>query len=240
MQSVFDEDFLKKLKQRGVDHSREYQTNDPFPNIYLDNFLPVDAAEAALQCFPEPTQIRWNEFADRNQTKLAFNQVEKLPGAVRDILYFLNSRPMLEFLEALTGITGVIPDPYYLGAGLHQIKRGGRLEIHADFNRHSAFRLDRRLNVLLYMNKDWQEEYGGHFELWNKSMTAPVVKIAPLFNRCAIFSTTSTSFHGLPHHWLFHLSARGSRLLPTTTQMAVLKRKSERSIAPSFSNVMDL
>ncbi len=124
--------------------------------------------------FRSPRELRWNEFADRNQVKLAFNQVEKLPGSVRDILYFMNGRPMLEFLQTLTGINGVIPDPYYLGAGLHQIKRGGYLEIHAD-------KLDRRLNVLIYMNKDWREEYGGHFEPWNKEMTGPVVKIAPPF-----------------------------------------------------------
>jgi Rps23 Pro-64 3,4-dihydroxylase Tpa1-like proline 4-hydroxylase len=105
---------------------------------------------------------------------------------------------MLNFLEILTGIKGVIPDPYYVGGGLHQIKPGGNLEVHADFNLHTKLKLDRRINVLVYMNKDWHEEYGGHFELWNKDMTAAEQKILPLFNRCAIFSTTSTSYHGHP------------------------------------------
>jgi Rps23 Pro-64 3,4-dihydroxylase Tpa1-like proline 4-hydroxylase len=81
---------------------------------------------------------------------------------------------------------------------LHQIKRGGYLEVHADFNRHSKLKLDRRLNLLLYLNQDWRDEYGGHFELWNADMTRPVRKILPLFNRCAVFSTTSTSYHGHP------------------------------------------
>jgi hypothetical protein len=70
--------------------------------------------------------------------------------------------------------------------------------VHADFNRQSKLKLDRRLNLLLYLNPDWKEEYGGHFELWNEDMTAPVRKVLPIFNRCAIFSTTSTSYHGHP------------------------------------------
>jgi Rps23 Pro-64 3,4-dihydroxylase Tpa1-like proline 4-hydroxylase len=114
------------------------------------------------------------------------------------VLYFFNSRFMLDFLEELSGIDGLIPDPYFMGGGLHQIKPGGFLEVHADFNRHGKLKLDRRLNVLLYLNQNWKEEYGGHFELWNKDMTAPVRKILPLFNRMAMFSTTSTSYHGHP------------------------------------------
>jgi Rps23 Pro-64 3,4-dihydroxylase Tpa1-like proline 4-hydroxylase len=98
----------------------------------------------------------------------------------------------------LTGIDGVIPDPYYVGGGLHQIKPGGNLEVHVDFNRHSKFKLDRRINLLIYLNKNWKEEYGGHFELWNRDMSAAEQKILPVFNRCAIFSTTEFSYHGHP------------------------------------------
>lgn len=198
MNHFFNDVFLTRLKHLSLERAHEYQSNEPFPNIYFDDFLPSAAAEAALRDFPEPKQLRWTEFADKDQAKLAFDVAEKLPCAIREILYFMNSRPMLEFLEVLTGIDGIIPDPYYVGGGLHQIKRGGFLEVHADFNRHSKLKLDRRLNVLIYLNQEWREEYGGHFELWNKEMTAPVRKILPVFNRCAIFTTTSTSYHGHP------------------------------------------
>ena len=113
-------------------------------------------------------------------------------------LYFLNSRPMLHFLEVLTGIQGVLGDPYYEGGGLHQIRPGGVLQVHADFSYHKKVRLDRRINVLIYLNKDWKEEYGGHFELWNRDLTRAEQRILPIFNRCAIFSTTSSSYHGHP------------------------------------------
>jgi Rps23 Pro-64 3,4-dihydroxylase Tpa1-like proline 4-hydroxylase len=198
MEELLSEIFVERLKRLAKEKAEEYQTNAPYPNIYFDDFLPPEVAESALRNFPEPKQLHWSEFADQNQVKLAFDAAEKLPASIRQVLYFFNSRPMLEFLENLTGIRGLIPDPYFVGGGLHQIKPGGFLEVHADFNRHTKLKLDRRLNVLLYLNQDWKEEYGGHFELWNQNMTAPVRKILPLFNRCALFSTTSTSYHGHP------------------------------------------
>jgi Rps23 Pro-64 3,4-dihydroxylase Tpa1-like proline 4-hydroxylase len=198
MDELLSDSFVTQLQRLGKEKAHEYRTNQPFPNIYLDDFLPTNVSEAALRDFPDPKQLRWSEFADRNQAKLAFDAAEKLPTSIRDVLYFFNSRPMLEFLEDLTGIHGLIPDPYFVGGGVHQIKRGGYLGVHADFNRHTQLQLDRRLNVLLYLNQEWKEEYGGHFELWDQQMTAPVRKILPIFNRCAIFTTTSTSYHGHP------------------------------------------
>lgn len=198
MKQLFSDEFASSLERLGRENADRYREAKPFPHIYFDNFLPVEAVDAALASFPEPKQLRWNEFDAPNERKLAFDKVEKLPDPVREVLYFLNSRPILQFLEALTGITGLIPDPYYVGGGLHQIKPGGHLEVHADFNRHSEFRLDRRINLIVYLNKDWKEEYGGHFELWNREMTQADAKILPVFNRCAIFSTTSHSYHGHP------------------------------------------
>jgi len=198
MKELLSDEFLHKLDALAKEKAEEYRNNKPFPHIYFDDFLPLEAAEAALRDFPEPKQITWSEFNNPNEKKLAFDVVEKLPPADRDVLYFLNSRPMLQFLEVLTGIQGVIPDPYYLGGGLHQIKRGGKLGVHADFNYHTKLSLDRRINLLIYLNKDWKEEYGGHFELWNRDMTRAEQKVLPIFNRCAIFSTTSFSYHGHP------------------------------------------
>jgi hypothetical protein len=197
-EELLSERFLYKLETLANEKAEEYKNNKPFPHIYFDDFLPIEAADAALRDFPEPKQLAWSEFNNPNERKLAYDVVERLPASVRDVLYFLNSRPMIQFLEVLTGIKGVIPDPYYLGGGLHQIKRGGKLGVHADFNYHSKLKLDRRINVLVYMNKDWKEEYGGHFELWNRDMSRAEQKILPIFNRCAIFSTTSFSYHGHP------------------------------------------
>jgi len=197
-EELFSESFSKKLESLAKENAEAYKANKPFPHIYFDDFLPVGAAEAALRDFPEPKQLAWAEFNRPKERKLAFDEVERLPRSVREVLYFLNSRPMVRFLEVLTGIDGVISDPYYVGGGLHQIKPGGNLEVHVDFNRHNKFKLDRRINLLIYLNKDWKEEYGGHFELWNRDMSAAEQKVLPIFNRCAIFSTTEFSYHGHP------------------------------------------
>ncbi len=199
LDALLSDEFTLKLESLARDKADEYKANSPYPHIYFDDFLPRAVAEAALQDFPEPKEVAWHNSQDVNQRKkLAFDKVEKLPPAVRDVLYFLNSRPMLQFLEQLTGMTGVLPDPYYTGGGLHQIRPGGLLEVHADFSYHKGIRLDRRINVLIYLNKDWKEEYGGNFELWDRNVTRAEKKILPVFNRCAIFSTTSISFHGHP------------------------------------------
>jgi Rps23 Pro-64 3,4-dihydroxylase Tpa1-like proline 4-hydroxylase len=199
MNALLSDQFTQKLETLAQAKAEEYQANQPYPHIYFDNFLPVDVAEAALRDFPEPKEVDWHAYKDVNQhKKMAFDAVEKLPPSIRDVLYFLNTRPMLKFLQTLTGIQSVLPDPNYVGGGLHQIRPGGLLEVHADFSYHNGLRLDRRINVLIYLNKDWKEEYGGHFELWDRGVKRAEKKILPIFNRCAIFSTTSVSFHGHP------------------------------------------
>lgn len=98
----------------------------------------------------------------------------------------------------MTGIQGLIPDPYFLGGGFHQTTNGGKLDVHTDFNLHKELTLERRINVLIYLNRDWREEYGGCLELWNSGMRECVRKIAPEFNRTVVFSTTESSWHGHP------------------------------------------
>lgn len=199
LDELFSPEFTQRLEHLATELAEKYQSNKPFPHIYFDDFLPSGVAEAAVRDFPNPDQVDWLRHRGVDQhRKLAFDHAEELPAPLRDILIFLNSRPMLNFLEKLTGIQDIFGDPYYNGGGLHQIKPGGSLEVHADYSFHPKLKVDRRINVLVYMNKDWKEEYGGHFELWNRDLTRAEHKILPIFNRCAIFSTTSHSYHGHP------------------------------------------
>ena len=106
------------------------------------------------------------------------------------MLAWLNSATFLDFLEDLTGIQGLIADTRLLGGGLHQIGRGGKLDVHADFNYFEATRLHRRLNVLLYSNDGWNAEWGGQLELWTRDMSYCQRSIDPIYNRMVIFATT--------------------------------------------------
>jgi Rps23 Pro-64 3,4-dihydroxylase Tpa1-like proline 4-hydroxylase len=114
------------------------------------------------------------------------------------VLRELNGQVFVEYLEALTGIAGLIPDPHYRGAGLHQILPGGLLKIHADFDSQTHLALHRRINVLLYLNRDWDETYGGDLELWDTAMTHAVVRVAPVANRLLVFETAGRHYHGHP------------------------------------------
>jgi hypothetical protein len=189
---------LARMKQAAAAAHSSYGTAVPFPHVVLDDFFDPEILELVLAEFPQPGAIRWQTFDDEREIKLASAAESSFGPTTRLLLYHLNSITFLEFLSTVTGIANLIPDPSFEGGGLHQIVRGGKLAIHADFNRHSAYNLDRRLNVLLYLNKDWREEYGGHLQLWNRDMTRCEARVLPLFNRLMIFSTTDFTYHGHP------------------------------------------
>lgn len=175
-----------------------YRTAQPFPHAVIDNLFDDALLDVLLAAFPGPEEAFWHRFETDREIKLSLDKEDKVPAAIRLFLYFLNGSNFLEFLEQLTGIPGLIPDPHWDGGGLHQIEAGGKLSIHADFSSHNRTKLDRRLNLLLYLNKDWRPEYGGDLELWDRGMKACVRKIAPLFNRTVIFNTTKYTYHGHP------------------------------------------
>jgi Rps23 Pro-64 3,4-dihydroxylase Tpa1-like proline 4-hydroxylase len=190
-----DVDHLKTL---ALAYREKYAKAKPFPHFVIDNFLPESLLDDVLTEFPNPKQIDWQTFKTPAERKLASNHEQQMGDATRLLLYSLNSSTFITFLESLTGIDGLLPDPHFEGGGLHQIEKGGFLKMHVDFNQHKKLRLDRRLNFLLYLNKDWKEEYGGHLELWDQNMTQCEEKILPVFNRCVVFSTTDFSYHGHP------------------------------------------
>ena len=181
----------------GKEKAQEYQSGQPYHHICIDNFLPgltIDGVLADLATLPTP-----DASFDRAQErfKSSYNP-ERLPKFTRDLFYALNSRPFLIFLEEMTGIPSLIPDPYFIGAGIHKTLNGGHLDIHADFNLHKQMKLERRLNVLIYLNADWRPEWGGSFEIWDDQMTRKVKSFTPLRNRMVCFSTSSNSMHGNP------------------------------------------
>ena len=191
----FDQDSLLEIAKR---QGPAYRDAQPFPHAAIDNFLPESVADRIVEKFPSPDDIEWQHYVASNESdKLATDGIEQIEPFTRHVMSQLNSAPMIRFLEELTGITGLIPDPYYYGAGLFQTVRGGHLGIHADFNWHPKLKLHRRVNLLIQLNKNWKEEYGGHLELWDKRMTN-CQRVLPIFNRCTIFSPTSTTWHGHP------------------------------------------
>ncbi len=173
---------------------------DPFKYWVVDNFYDEMIAKQLAFDFPAVTED-WYKYENHFETKRATDKLELMPSLHVSTLLMANSYLFLNNLEKLTGISGLIPDPQFRGGGLHQIMKNGKLDIHCDFNWHKHLKLQRKLNVLLYLNPGYEAHYGGALELWDKEMTKRVVKIEPIFNRLVIFETDSESYHGHPDPW---------------------------------------
>ena len=178
-----------------------YTTNKPFPHIVLDNFIDEGLLKGILDEFPDLSEVKSRrEFKTSRETKFISNSSADLSPKAFELISYLNSDIFLTYLQKLTGIKEIlISDPYLSGGGYHELKNGGMLKVHADFNKHPSINLDRRINLLLYLNPGWKKEWGGNLELYYENdLNSPCVSVTPEFNRCVIFSTTSFAYHGNP------------------------------------------
>ena len=191
---------LKNIENFINENKEKFERGDPFPYIIIEDFFNEEFLNEVLSEFPDLTkQKKTTNYSNKNEVKFANSDYRKFPNSIKKTFDFLNSDFFLGFLQDITKIRGkLIPDFELNGGGLHEIKKGGLLKIHSDFNKHPSLSLDRRLNVLVYLNKNWEEEYGGHLEFWDKNMSFCKQKILPAFNKMVIFSTTDNSNHGHP------------------------------------------
>ena len=181
------------------DLSIKYANAKPFPHIEIENFFKNDLVEDIKSDFPNLEKINSYERNTKNERKFGLEDQNKMSEKINNFIMFLNSQLFLELLRKITSIDEfLIGDPYLVGGGLHETKNGGFLKIHSDFYFHQKLKIDRRLNLLLYLNDDWKHEFGGHLELWDKTMKKCEKKIELKFNKLCIFSTDNYSFHGYP------------------------------------------
>jgi hypothetical protein len=202
--------------------AHQYRTAAPFRHVVIDHFIPqplaMQAALAAEKWGGPPGG--WYQYRNPLELKKACDQVQFMPESLARILRHFNSPAFLTYLEQLTGIKGLVPDPYYRGGGLHRIERGGKLDVHVDFNVHPKLKLHRRLNCILYLNRDWVLNWGGDLQLWEGRQVcadcmagdyqhAPckyqheLLKlhrcVFPVVNRFVCFDTSEKSYHGHPN-----------------------------------------
>ncbi|MBV8548823.1 MAG: 2OG-Fe(II) oxygenase [Alphaproteobacteria bacterium] len=190
---------LNKWHNALSDMKQRYQQAPVFPHIAIDQFLDADTLQQAAADFPPISGDGWIHYQHVNEDKGGLNKRDLIPPRLLAIIDRLNSPDFVAWLSELTGIPNLVPDTALEGGGLHQIERGGFLNIHADFTVHPHHRMwRRRVNVLVYLNDDWQDSFGGHLELWTRDMKQCFEKIRPDFNRCVIFNTDFDSYHGHP------------------------------------------
>jgi Rps23 Pro-64 3,4-dihydroxylase Tpa1-like proline 4-hydroxylase len=174
----------------GADQRQRYLNNAPFPHLVIDNLFPTALLEDVLQDTLQKVQQGIQTDACDPQT---------MGPTVQRFLLDLCSAKFCLFLEALTGIEGIIPDPHFEGGGVHEMAQGDFLKVRPGSNWNNKLKLDRRLNLMIYLNHDWENSWGGHLELWGEEMKNQFVEVPPLFNKTVIFSTTDDSYYGLPN-----------------------------------------
>ena len=195
-----------RLRQIARDGRESYVGAEPFPHIVIEDLISSETLDQVLRRFPNAAdQLNWRRILAKNPAgetaqfnKQGLPNVSEMAPVIRQLVWELNSGSFIRSLEMLTGIKNLLPDPALRGGGIHQILPGGILGVHADFTRHVDYDMDRRINVLLYLNKDWKDEYEGHLELWDQSVSRCVKRIRPTGGRCVIFNTDDDSFHGHP------------------------------------------
>lgn len=167
----------------------------PYRHLVMDNFLEPSFAELLYAQFPsiEALKIHWKGL---NENKSEGSDFSAFAPEFQQLRNRLASDSMAAWVKDVTGIADAFITNDHQGAGLHQGSNGSFLDVHIDFNIHNGLDVHRRLNLLIYLQKDWQEEYGGHIELWNKDVSKLGQKVLPAFNRCVIFETSEISYHG--------------------------------------------
>jgi hypothetical protein len=183
--------------------AEQYQQNEPCAHILLKDFLDLDIALEMAHEFPRPVTPAWTQYKHANENKLGMTRRELFPPLLRAVTDELNSPEFVGWISHLTGIPNLVADPMLEGGGLHQSGRGGYLNVHTDFSKHHFHpNWHRRVNLILYLNPDWDESWGGSLELWEKSpegkMTRCVAKYPPLLNDAIVFTTSEKALHGFP------------------------------------------
>jgi len=179
--------------------AQQYRDNHPCPHILLQDFLEPEVALAVVKEFPEATTDAWTQYKHANENKLGMPKRELFPATIGEVVDELNSPEFVAWVSELTGIPGLIADPMLEGGGLHQSGAGGYLNVHTDFSKHHFHTSwHRRVNLILYLNPGWQEQWGGSIELWERNMTSCAVKYLPVLNHALIFTTDHRSLHGFP------------------------------------------
>ena len=179
--------------------ARQYRVNKPCPHVLIKDFLEPATALAMAAQFPRAASEAWTQYKHANENKLGMAKRQLFPQAIAAVTDELNSPEFVAWISELTGIPHLMADPMLEGGGLHQSGPGGYLNVHTDFSMHHFHtNWRRRVNLILYLNPEWPEEWGGALELWEQKMTRCAAKYPPLLNHVLIFTTDERSLHGFP------------------------------------------
>jgi hypothetical protein len=172
----------------------------PFPNFSIDHFLDDAFAERVLASFPsfeEAAKMGRSFYAVNERGKIQVTDASKFAAPIAELNSALAAPEFRELLSYVFDIPNLLADDQLDGGGMHQTGSRGHLDVHVDFNYIEARQLHRRLNILIYFNKDWDPSWGGNVELWDKDVKVCHHSFSPILNRCVVFETSEISYHGV-------------------------------------------
>ena len=227
------------VPEQADEFRRQFQSAAPFRHLVIDSFLTAEVCRKLMAEFPAFDRERARNEMGEVGGKAVFQNLPELGPSYARLDAMLRSREFLEFVGQITGIPDLIYDPKYVGGGTHENLDGQELDPHVDFNYHPTTQLHRRLNLIVFLNPEWQEEWGGALELhvnpWLPPEEDAVRTINPIANRCVIFETTETSWHGFKR-----IQLPDEKRLLSRRSIAVYyytKSRPENELAPSHSTV---
>lgn len=178
----------------------KFRERDPFRHVVIDDFFAADACAELLAQFPPFARGDARNEAGEAAGKSIMEKVRAIGPAYAALDDLVQSRNFLDLVGRITGIDGLLYDPWYFGGGTHENRNGQDLDAHVDFNRHPIERWHRRLNLIVYLNHEWHDAWGGSLQLHSDPRAADdrVTTITPLYNRAVIFETTEWSWHAFP------------------------------------------
>lgn len=178
----------------------EFAQAEPFPHVMIDDFIILEKAKAIAEAYPtfDAALRHGKTFSSVNERKkVQITDSSKYAPPVAELNELLASKQFLNDLSYVTNMPNLLADEKLIGGGIHVTGPGGRLDVHVDFNFVEDRQLHRRLNLLLYLNPSWKDEWGGQIQLWDRNVKHCKASFAPIFNRCVIFETNEISYHGV-------------------------------------------
>ncbi len=182
--------------------NKRFVNNKPFKHVVIDNFFTSEFCQKLLDDFPDfDKKLATNENGDVGG-KAVHEHVSEISDAYKKLDELVKSEEFLKLVEGFTGIKNLQYDPHYFGGGTHNNLHGQDLDPHVDFTHHPLTGLHRRMNLIVYLNKEWDKSWGGNIELHKNPRLQPeedeIISVEPLFNRAVIFETNDISWHGFP------------------------------------------
>lgn len=171
---------------------------NPFPYTIIDNFLNNDTYNKINKEFANKPDDTWWKYNNPLEVKYAKDDIYNFGTNTKNLFYSLSSDKIINKMKEIFNIPDLEYDPYCHGGGLHMHPRNGRLNMHLDYEIHPYSKKKRRLNIILYMNEEWNKEWNGDTQLWNNDMSKCIIKSLPSKNKALIFVTTDFSWHGIP------------------------------------------